>query len=287
MDTKCFECAVCLDMCRECINCLECNQILCKEHVDHLPNDRCPVCRDSPFRYQDNIALQRIIVDLKERMGIVDPPRPSPRARGSRVSIGMENTAGDEGVEATTDPGQPAAPSRPAEPGVRLGAEPAEPTTPVFRPPSRRDPAQTAPQQTTPEGPVARAEGAIESAGPPQRRRHAAAEVAQVTGEAQPPRVSGAQRGRGGVQASTMPGQKIPRPCHPGEFRKSPNDEHSAQMRQHVLTCGHEDCVSVWRGPWGSFIGGEDGKTHFHLSECATGRRLNEAIGWNYDDPRC
>jgi len=72
-----------------------------------------------------------------------------------------------------------------------------------------------------------------------------------------------------------------------GEFRKDPSDNHRERMVAHVRMCTHGDCNRVWNGPWGTFIGGAQGSTHFDLTECATGRRLNEQIGWNHGDPRC
>ena len=57
-------------------------------------------------------------------------------------------------------------------------------------------------------------------------------------------------------------------------------------MRQHVNSCYNLGCKSVWSGRWGSFIGGEQGKTHFDITECVQGRLLNEEVGWDYDNPR-
>eukprot|EP00931_Biecheleriopsis_adriatica_P006800 TRINITY_DN108155_c0_g1_i1.p2 TRINITY_DN108155_c0_g1~~TRINITY_DN108155_c0_g1_i1.p2 ORF type:complete len:174 (+),score=35.35 TRINITY_DN108155_c0_g1_i1:87-608(+) len=162
-----FKCVVCLDICHECINCRNCNQILCKRHVQELTDDRCPVCRETPFRFRENIALQRIIGEIKSRLGIPDPPPPPP----------------------------------PEAAGVQ-------------------------------------------------------------------PRY----------------GRKIPRAGAPGHFQKLPSDEHANAMKEHTRSCDNEKCRSVWRGPWGSFIGGRSGSTHFDLTECAEGKRLNEMIGWDYDN---
>jgi len=52
-------------------------------------------------------------------------------------------------------------------------------------------------------------------------------------------------------------GSKIP--CgrsREGEFQKIPSEQHSNTMRLHTTSCGHPGCHRVWRGPWGSFIGG-------------------------------
>jgi hypothetical protein len=57
-------------------------------------------------------------------------------------------------------------------------------------------------------------------------------------------------------------------------------------MARHVNTCRDAKCYEVWTGNWGSFIGGEMGETHFDLTLCERGRRLNEQVGWDYTDPR-
>merc|ERR1719230_770090 len=90
MDEKLFECAVCLEMCRECINCQQCNQILCKSHAQDL--DRCPCCRAEPFRFTENVALQRIITELKTRMGTLTPP-PSPRQEPGALAAAASGVA--------------------------------------------------------------------------------------------------------------------------------------------------------------------------------------------------
>merc|ERR1712079_207280 len=87
----------------------------------------------------------------------------------------------------------------------------------------------------------------------------------------------------GGLHPSC--GTKQPCPGRAGQFMKLPSDSHRASMTAHVTVCGHEGCRSVWSGPWGSFIGGSRGATHFDLTECPVGRQLNEATGWNYEDP--
>merc|ERR1712110_115097 len=82
-------------------------------------------------------------------------------------------------------------------------------------------------------------------------------------------------------------GSKVPcRGSRVGEFKKVPSDNHHDAMKHHVRACGRADCQHVWKGPWGSFIGGARGSTHFDLTECADGKRLNELAGWDYDDPR-
>ena len=58
-------------------------------------------------------------------------------------------------------------------------------------------------------------------------------------------------------------------------------------MKRHVRHCTYNGCQTVWRGAWGYFIGGTNGKTHFDLTMCLHGgKRLNEQIGWNYNNPK-
>mmetsp|Transcript_32457 Transcript_32457/g.62671 ORF Transcript_32457/g.62671 Transcript_32457/m.62671 type:complete len:571 (-) Transcript_32457:194-1906(-) len=71
------------------------------------------------------------------------------------------------------------------------------------------------------------------------------------------------------------------------QFTKVPTSEHRASMTNHVSSCKHDGCRSVWTGPWGSFIGGACGGTHFDLTECPQGKQANQVIGWNYDNPAC
>lgn len=102
-----------------------------------------------------------------------------------------------------------------------------------------------------------------------------------------PAPVAPSHRERAGPRANPAYGEKIP--CsgrHDGEFKKIPSTEHHGNMRAHVRNCTREDCRQVWTGPWGSFIGGAEGRTHFDLTDCREGKRLNELIGWSYDDPR-
>ena len=73
----------------------------------------------------------------------------------------------------------------------------------------------------------------------------------------------------------------------PRGVKKIATAQQKQRMVQHVQSCRHVSCRSVWRGRWGSFIGGAEGSTHFDLTTCEVGKRLNQAIGWNYeiDDP--
>merc|ERR1712232_112869 len=180
-----FQCIICLDMCHECINCQKCHQILCRRHVQHLSENCCPSCRDTPFRFQENIPLQRIIREVRERTGIPEPP--------------SEESDAEESVAAPVP----------------------EPEPVIFAPDARF-------------------------------------------------------------------GSKVPcrGPGREGQFQKIPTETHEASLTAHVRCCRHPGCRSVWRGPWGKFIGGADGSTHFDLTDCAEGMRLNRMTGWDYDDPR-
>lgn len=83
-------------------------------------------------------------------------------------------------------------------------------------------------------------------------------------------------------------GSKIP--CDSGadgQFKKIPTPEYKETMTNHTRSCNHQDCKRLWQGPWGTFIGGERGSTHFDLTECPEGRQMNQSIGWNYDNPTC
>lgn len=75
------------------------------------------------------------------------------------------------------------------------------------------------------------------------------------------------------------------RPPPNGGKRKLPTYAEALLMGIHARTCSHPGCRYVWRGAWGSFIGGPNGGTHFDLTACPEGRELNEEIGWNYDNP--
>lgn len=72
-----------------------------------------------------------------------------------------------------------------------------------------------------------------------------------------------------------------------GHFKKDPTLEHKNAMMRHVSTCQSVDCHRTWTGPWGCFIGGSDGRTHFSLTECTEGKILNELLGWDYENPPC
>eukprot|EP00443_Scrippsiella_acuminata_P046015 CAMPEP_0115246952 /NCGR_PEP_ID=MMETSP0270-20121206/41296_1 /TAXON_ID=71861 /ORGANISM="Scrippsiella trochoidea, Strain CCMP3099" /LENGTH=328 /DNA_ID=CAMNT_0002662191 /DNA_START=30 /DNA_END=1015 /DNA_ORIENTATION=- len=328
MDAKMFECSVCLEVCRKCINCLQCNQILCKRHVKDLRDDRCPLCRDAPFRFQENVAMQRVIAELNRREGRLEEPSESeeeagevtnapapvvtnsarvtqpraeergviigggrvtqghhaavgvaPRAEerdviigggqmGHHAAVGIAPRAEERGVvigggRVTQEhrtilnapwAGEPASPSAgAAAAAVAAGADPGEAAAPG------------APDSTAPSPPVAPAASVM------QRRWREAAAMRAVEA----------------AEAHTSFGSKIGCRFREGDFIKMPNEQHAASMRAHIGSCDHEGCQHVWSGPWGSFIGGADGRTLFDLTVCAEGMRLNQMIGWNYDNPRC
>ena len=71
------------------------------------------------------------------------------------------------------------------------------------------------------------------------------------------------------------------------EYKKLPNEEHRRRMKQHIRTCINENCRTLWKGHWGHFIGGPYGAEYFDLTNCPVGKRLNEMIGWKYENPRC
>eukprot|EP00927_Polykrikos_kofoidii_P048730 TRINITY_DN42945_c0_g1_i1.p1 TRINITY_DN42945_c0_g1~~TRINITY_DN42945_c0_g1_i1.p1 ORF type:complete len:564 (-),score=73.49 TRINITY_DN42945_c0_g1_i1:59-1750(-) len=82
-------------------------------------------------------------------------------------------------------------------------------------------------------------------------------------------------------------GSKFPCDSGEGQFQKTPTSEHRENMRNHTKLCRHDGCKHVWEGPWGSFIGGPRGGTHFDLTECPEGKQMNEVFGWNYASPAC
>jgi hypothetical protein len=53
-------------------------------------------------------------------------------------------------------------------------------------------------------------------------------------------------------------------------------------MVRHCRDCEHEGCHAVWAGPWGPFVGGKMGRTHFDLTECPEGMEMNKLVGWKY-----
>ena len=247
MDEKAFECIVCLGVCRDCINCTNCHQLLCQEHVKDLRHDRCPSCRASPFHFTENIALRRIIEQVL------------PQQRGNnerRPRRDEDNTDGNEPLSRRRATVQESTSVGPTEnPGIRR--------TRRTRRASRQRLAAvgTAATTTTATSNSYRHEWEVPFFGLDDARLdHSISQYGSKT--------------------------RRNHPYH-NEYKKVPNDAHHHNMLVHVRGCTHPGCKSVWMGPWGHFIGGADGRKYFDLTCCRIGRRLNELIGWDYEDPRC
>lgn len=58
-----FECSICLEKFEEPIECVTCNNNFCKKHVKGFKNT-CPICKESPFNFRDNIWLSRTIANI-------------------------------------------------------------------------------------------------------------------------------------------------------------------------------------------------------------------------------
>lgn len=54
--------------------------------------------------------------------------------------------------------------------------------------------------------------------------------------------------------------------------KKVPFDEKREEMNNHVKACKNPKCFTVWSGPWGTFIGGEDGAKYFDFTDCPIGK---------------
>lgn len=67
--------------------------------------------------------------------------------------------------------------------------------------------------------------------------------------------------------------------------KKDPSSEDLQKLKIHVSGCNNEKCFKIWGGKWGFFIGGKLGSTHFDLTNCPEGKKLNEALGWDYNNP--
>ncbi|KRX04755.1 hypothetical protein PPERSA_11811 [Pseudocohnilembus persalinus] len=68
-------------------------------------------------------------------------------------------------------------------------------------------------------------------------------------------------------------------------IKKHANQQQKEQMKAHVQNCENEGCFKLWQGQWGPFIGGQNGRQQFDLTECQEGKLLNQAIQWKYDNP--
>lgn len=97
-------------------------------------------------------------------------------------------------------------------------------------------------------------------------------------------RQTGVPMSKMGDLSSVMP-KKTPINGLPGQYKKLSSVAQYSEMQEHVKSCTHKTCFSVWNGMWGAFIGGRDGDVNFALTQCKKGRRLNEQIGWDYANP--
>ena len=43
-------------------------------------------------------------------------------------------------------------------------------------------------------------------------------------------------------------------------------------MIRHCNICPNSECHTLYAGPWGAFIGGVMGRTHFDLTNCPKGK---------------
>lgn len=244
MNEKLFECTICLGVCRECIHCLDCHQILCKEHVQHLRSNRCPSCRESPFRFEENIALQRIIEQMMKRTNTKSEEQQQRRRLQEKLATNIQQLYRGWKRRTRTTGGSTS---------TEIGPNGTQPT--ITRP-------------------TIAAESSMEATNAPPEAATTATTI-NIPEE-------------GDENNLRQYGFKIPRrPPHQDQFKKLPNESHERLMLWHISECNDENCRSLWRGRWGSFIGGAHGRTHFDLTHCPVGKRLNEQIGWNYNDPRC
>lgn len=106
-----------------------------------------------------------------------------------------------------------------------------------------------------------------------QRKRHPELSIEWVLFGDEPREVYNPTRSEQGIaEYARMPrAPSLP----PGQQRKVPTHTQAVTMARHAKTCKDGKCQAVWTGPWGSFIGGELGETHFDLTLCERGRRLN------------
>ena len=58
-----FECSICYEKFDEPVECLNCNNNFCKKHVKGFKNG-CPLCKNKPFEYRENIWLSRTISNM-------------------------------------------------------------------------------------------------------------------------------------------------------------------------------------------------------------------------------
>jgi hypothetical protein len=247
--------------------------------VKKFQDDRCPGCRSSPFRYQENIALQRIIEQAfpkeeKNEDNVKKKAKIKKHTTTTTTSTHeIEDEEPHEGEEETENTGYP--------PRLLPGLEWAQESLLVFDedPPSFHDDPFLALAQTVPQAYYA--DDVLGSL-----------PTLPTTAQPENPIELNRRKARRVDNASSSydirdSGHKTHRPPpYEDEFQKTPTVAHKETMKQHVRSCDHDECHRVWRGPWGHFIGGQDGREYFDLTNCPVGKRLNEMIGWDYDHPR-
>lgn len=59
-----YTCPICIELCEDAIECMKCHKFFCREHLAGFKNV-CPACRATPFEYQTNIPINRIIEEMK------------------------------------------------------------------------------------------------------------------------------------------------------------------------------------------------------------------------------
>ena len=58
-----FECPICYKKFDDPIECLQCHNNFCKNHLPQF-NNKCPMCNTCPFRYMENTWLRRIVMNI-------------------------------------------------------------------------------------------------------------------------------------------------------------------------------------------------------------------------------
>ena len=58
-----FQCIICSERYEDPVECLNCNNNICKKHAIIIENG-CPICRCIPFKFRDNVWLKRTILSL-------------------------------------------------------------------------------------------------------------------------------------------------------------------------------------------------------------------------------
>ena len=225
-----FQCILCFELCdsgnkNDCVvHCMECHQILCHSHVTRISNDKCPNCRNEPFRYQKNIPFQRIIDDLRK----FEEQQQQKKNAALLERVVIESKKSSATYEKLKDSWI----------------------------------------------------GILE-----EFKTKTAKENGLVGTQTQ---LSGRRCHDDNIIFEGRHGMKVPLRSkrRSNEYEKLPNTSHRKLMKLHVRQCSNESCRTLLTGKWGIFIGGSKGRARFDLTNCHTGKRLNEMIGWNYENPR-